>query len=282
VCAQTYVGVKSITQHLSTSVQHMESASARLVSRGQWKQPSVKGIPFLALSTWGRRSAAGGAAGSAAGDGASRGGRHDATDGGGRGGGDISVDDDMHVGDPRVTFSRNEASAATAAQRLFASYLAAADVVLTSYEALQADLNHADAMGGASGGGVAGKVLRHGKRYRVCGTPLVRIRWWRVCLDEAQMVESTVGRAAEMACRLAAENRWCVSGTPIRRDFKDLGGLIAFLGVNPYDFKSVFDKWLARRVDAGNKAVRRAGTAPFVIAPTRVALLLCPLRRLGC
>ena len=35
-------------------------------------------------------------------------------------------------------------------------------------------------------------------------------RWWRVCLDEAQMVESTTAKAAEMALRLHAVHRYIV------------------------------------------------------------------------
>jgi len=37
-----------------------------------------------------------------------------------------------------------------------------------------------------------------------------------VSADEAQMIQTTTANAATMALRLPAENRWCVSGTPIQ------------------------------------------------------------------
>ena len=43
-------------------------------------------------------------------------------------------------------------------------------------------------------------------------TPLTRLRWWRVCLDEAQMVESSTAKAAEMALKLQTVHRWWVGG----------------------------------------------------------------------
>ncbi len=38
-------------------------------------------------------------------------------------------------------------------------------------------------------------------------TPLTRLVWWRVVLDEAQMVESSTAKATEMALKLQAVHR---------------------------------------------------------------------------
>ena len=64
---------------------------------------------------------------------------------------------------------------------------------------------------------------------------MTRLKWWRVCLDEAQMVENVTARAAEMALTLRATHRWCISGTPIQRGLDDLYGLVRFLGAEPFD-----------------------------------------------
>jgi len=61
---------------------------------------------------------------------------------------------------------------------------------------------------------------------QVVPTPLTRLRWWRVCLDEAQMVESSTAKAAEMALKLDAQHRWAVTGTPLSRGLEDLFGLM--------------------------------------------------------
>ena len=53
------------------------------------------------------------------------------------------------------------------------------------------------------------------------------------------MVESVTTATAEMALKLSAVNRWCVSGTPISTGVQDLYGLLLFLGVSPFYYKSV-------------------------------------------
>jgi len=68
----------------------------------------------------------------------------------------------------------------------------------------------------------------------VVPTPLTRLRWWRVCLDEAQMVESSTAKAAEMALKLDAQHRWAVTGTPLSRGLEDLFGLMVCIPAPPW------------------------------------------------
>ncbi len=50
---------------------------------------------------------------------------------------------------------------------------------------------------------------------QVLPTPLTRLRWWRVCLDEAQMVETTTAKAAMIAVQIRAQHR-CASDRSVR------------------------------------------------------------------
>ncbi|XP_061095980.1 E3 ubiquitin-protein ligase SHPRH isoform X2 [Conger conger] len=127
--------------------------------------------------------------------------------------------------------------------------LAEQDVVITTYDVLRSELNYVDIPHSNS---EDGRRFRNQKRYMAVPSPLVAVEWWRVCLDEAQMVECTTAKAAEMALRLTSINRWCVSGTPVQRGLEDLYGLVLFLGVDPYWVKYWWDQLLYRPYRRGN------------------------------
>ncbi|XP_073413769.1 E3 ubiquitin-protein ligase SHPRH isoform X1 [Dendrobates tinctorius] len=121
--------------------------------------------------------------------------------------------------------------------------LAEQDVVITTYDVLRTELSYVDIPHSNS---KDGRRFRSQKRYMAIPSPLVAVEWWRICLDEAQMVECTTAKAAEMALRLTGVNRWCVSGTPVQRGLEDLFGLVLFLGVDPYWVKHWWDQLLYR------------------------------------
>ena len=100
------------------------------------------------------------------------------------------------------------------------------DVVLTTYNTLAKEVHYAE---------TAGRELRHEKKYEKRLSPLTQIEWWRVVLDEAQMIESGVSNAARVAKLIPRKLAWCVSGTPVKKDARDLFGLLDFLHFRPYN-----------------------------------------------
>ena len=109
--------------------------------------------------------------------------------------------------------------------------LASYDIVVTTYEILASETSYVDLPHSNSSDG---RRFRNPKRYMAMPSPITCIQWWRICLDEAQMIESTTTKTAEMALRLSAVNRWCVTGTPIGKSVNDLHGLLLFLQIDPY------------------------------------------------
>ena len=69
---------------------------------------------------------------------------------------------------------------------------------------------------------LACRKLRHRKRYAVLPCPLLGIKFWRMAIDEAQMVEADNTKLAEMCLRIAAVHRWCVTGTPFKRGMEGI------------------------------------------------------------
>jgi E3 ubiquitin-protein ligase SHPRH len=92
------------------------------------------------------------------------------------------------------------------------------DVVFTTYNVLSSEIHYSLP--------TPDRRLRTEKRYLAPKTPLTKILWWRVCLDEAQMIESGVSKAATVAKLIPRVLAWCITGTPVQRD---LSGEFYFL-----------------------------------------------------
>ncbi len=125
--------------------------------------------------------------------------------------------------------------------------LAKLDICITTYDVLNDELAHVFAIENA-------KVLRQPKRFMIIPSPLLYVEWWRICLDEAQMVHSTNSRCADMANRLNAINRWCITGTPIGRSLSDLNGLFSFIRQEPFCEKRWFEEALLKPFYKNEKA----------------------------
>jgi SNF2 family DNA or RNA helicase len=99
--------------------------------------------------------------------------------------------------------------------------LAEYDLVITTYGSVASEFNY-----------------RSKKKH---GTyPLEEINWFRIVLDEAHMIREQSTQQSKAICRLAANRRWAVTGTPVQNRLEDLGALMTFLRIRPFDEKGGF------------------------------------------
>lgn len=105
--------------------------------------------------------------------------------------------------------------------------LVASDIVISSYGVLASEINFTPLNPERTS-------QRHPSKYPRPKTPLMALQFWRVVMDEAQMIESGVSKAAIVARLVPRVNAWCVTGTPVRKDVKDLLGLLVFLRYEPF------------------------------------------------
>ncbi|KAK8224788.1 SNF2 family N-terminal domain-containing protein [Phyllosticta capitalensis] len=108
------------------------------------------------------------------------------------------------------------------------------DVVLTTYSILSREIHY------THDGSV--RSLRREKQYEPRRSPLVQISWWRCCIDEAQMIESGVSQAAQVASRIPKVIPWGISGTPLKSQLSDLQGILLFLRFGPFHQGKVWDR----------------------------------------
>ncbi|PKS10728.1 hypothetical protein jhhlp_002485 [Lomentospora prolificans] len=138
--------------------------------------------------------------------------------------------------------------------------LAEQDIVITTYSVLATELNYVLEPPARS--------RRHERKYYRTKSPLMQLLWWRVCLDEAQMIESGVSRAAEVAKLVPRVHAWGITGTPVKNAVQDLRGLLIFLRYEPFNFLTESWKDLTTR----HKAVFRQLFHALALRHTKAAV----------
>ncbi|KAH9209574.1 SNF2 family N-terminal domain-containing protein [Leptodontidium sp. 2 PMI_412] len=112
------------------------------------------------------------------------------------------------------------------------------DIVLTTYETLKADCPKA----------------ARGRRKVVedeHSGGLHEFRWHRVVLDEAHVIRNKSSQAFGAVYSLEAKHRWCLTGTPIQNTIEDLGSLVSFLRVAPFDEAYTFRTYFMQSYATG-------------------------------
>ncbi|ETS83325.1 hypothetical protein PFICI_05201 [Pestalotiopsis fici W106-1] len=76
--------------------------------------------------------------------------------------------------------------------------------------------------------------------------PLEDISWFRIALDEAHMIREQSTLLFKAICRLQANRRWAVTGTPVQNKLDDLAALLAFIRLKPFDNKTTFTQYIVQ------------------------------------
>ena len=89
---------------------------------------------------------------------------------------------------------------------------------------------------------VSSEIFGRGKKKDA--SPLAQINFFRIVLDEAHMIREQSTRQSQAICTLSAQRRWAVTGTPVQNRLDDLGALIRFLRVKPFNEKHGFAQFI--------------------------------------
>ncbi|GAB0488916.1 hypothetical protein MMPV_000129 [Pyropia vietnamensis] len=101
---------------------------------------------------------------------------------------------------------------------------------------------------------------------------LFKVRWFRVVLDEAQVIKNRRAWQARATYMLPAERRWCLSGTPIQNSVDDIYSLFLFLRYYIVDTYSQWSKVWKKRLNSNDAAVRERTFKRFQVVLGTVLL----------
>ncbi|KAK8016249.1 SNF2 family N-terminal domain-containing protein [Apiospora rasikravindrae] len=117
------------------------------------------------------------------------------------------------------------------------------DVVLTSYGKLGTELKAMDVFTKdkiSKGEPVDKNILAEMFPF-ICA----KESFLRLIVDESQMIKNKTTQMHQAVCRVPAKYRWCLSGTPMMNNVDEMGSLIHFLQIMPYNDPQEFKRKFA-------------------------------------
>ncbi|KAI6026131.1 SNF2 family N-terminal domain-containing protein [Pisolithus microcarpus] len=127
-----------------------------------------------------------------------------------------------------------------ASRNIAADELAKHEVVITTYQTVVGEVDPNILTDGHPGGRT--------KKKRKVETGLFDVKWKRIILDEGHSIRNAKTKTAKAVCKLTAQRRWVLSGTPI-----DLGSILTFLQIcRPLDNEDFFKRLLLRPLKEGD------------------------------
>ncbi|KAF9222676.1 hypothetical protein BS17DRAFT_708165 [Gyrodon lividus] len=122
------------------------------------------------------------------------------------------------------------------------------DVVITTYQTVTGEADPSSATRDDNEDGPAKKKKKSSKG-------LFDVKWKRIILDEGHNIRNPKTKMAKAVCKLTAERRWVLSGTPIINSPRDLGSILTFLQIcRPLDNEDFFKRLVLRPLTDGDPA----------------------------
>lgn len=118
------------------------------------------------------------------------------------------------------------------------------DILLVSYNTLAADYD-------ASGKGDAPKKKK-AKRAKT-ESSIFDIEFHRIVLDEAHTIRNSKTRSFKAVSLINADRKLALTGTPFINQATDIYSLLSFLGVEPLNDKTIFNRAISQPIKQGEE-----------------------------